>query len=218
MEDRIRDIFPLFSKRKGFDGWMIVKLHFQTREKMASETDKKTAVVLKKKKNYAILGLLWKQGLILMHLMMPQFLAENKSVVIWQDKTDDSFYLPESCKKVGSKVFSKEDVLKFTEEIQDYNWIHQTERPIVPGFMMVEWIWEIERISLWDKVMIFRAPAYVQEGIELYIDSFSGCYFAIAKGAGRKNRLLWEVKAAENDYRRRNLWKESMFLKEQEVI
>lgn len=225
----IRKISALFSERKEFNGWMIIKLHFQTEETIVLDADiqkmqkreiRETAFVLRKKKNYALLGLLWKQGFILMHLWNPKFLAEHKedriclvehkedricsakhkTDRIWQDKTDHSFCLPKNCRKVGSKVFSKEEILEFTEKVQDHNWIHQTEKQIVPGFMMVEWLWDIGELSLWNKMVVFRAPAYVWEEIELYIDSFYGYYFAITKGTEGNIRLLWEVKEIGNCY------------------
>ncbi len=200
--DTVQEIFLPFFKEKGLEGWMIIKIHFQRKEIIETIKEKTESMVLKKKKNYCLLGLLWHHGIILMHLFMPQPLIEYHSSLIFQNKKSHRFFLPKNCEKVASRVFSKEEIQEFVTSVQDDNWIHQTEKPIVPGLMMLAWIWGRKELSLWDNAMIFRAPAYAEEEIELYFDSYSKNYFAIVKELDFKEfdkkeknlKLLWEIK------------------------
>lgn len=192
--DTIQEIFLPFFKEKGLKGWMIIKIHFQKEGKIEAVKKETEPVVLKKKKNYCLLGLLWQQGIIFMHLYLPQSLIEYHSDFTLQG-------LPKNCEKVASKMFSKEEIREFVRTVRDDNWIHQTEKPIVPGLMMLAWIWDRE-VSLWDKAIIFRTPAYAEEEIALYFHVDSKNYFAIIEPLDSKEfnkeernvRLLWEMK------------------------
>lgn len=190
----IKNLFRAFSEVKGFDGWMIGKLYFYKKEN--KEGNLLSASIVKRKKNFAVIEVTGEGICIQMVVLKPQTIPKvydadrmwqtmeySGSGSLWKKtgSKEKKFNLPEGCAEVASRVFSREEVQIFAEEAGDNNWIHQTERPIVPGLMMAEWLWKMEGISLLDKIMIFRKPVYVQEKIVIYQSSLPQCYFAVVE-------------------------------------
>lgn len=182
----MRTLFRSFSEIKGFDGWMIGKISIFRNEGKEAEA---TASVVKQKKSIAILEAAEGEIGIRMMVVQPQNIPQAGS-------REREFSLPDGSMPQDSRIFQREEILAFAGEVLDHNWIHQTQCPIVPGLLMVEWMWNMNGASLLGSIMTFRAPAYAQEEIIIYRDSAEQNYYAVTERQGTLH-LLWEIKHLE---------------------
>lgn len=162
------------------------------------------AEIVKQKQNYAILETIVENFRVRMYIMRPKGQWEEKT-----DLSEKKFEMPEGCNLLFSKRFSAEEIHVFVTEAGDENEIHKTERPVVPGFFMTELLWRYYVVPElledkepagdfcnWNMNMIFRAPAYADEKIDVYRESFSGKVFAVTERE-QQISLLWEMNVTE---------------------
>ncbi|HBA96612.1 MAG TPA: hypothetical protein DCZ23_00740 [Lachnospiraceae bacterium] len=163
------------SKIKGFNGWMIAKAEFKT-----AQLNNCTAVVqtektetLRQRSNYsAIASKAVHNGIeymLIMHIARPcrDSLAENTAASI-SIKGDYLFTLK----------YTNKDIKQFIKDSGDSNYIHQTNTPVVPGFLIFRDI--INKLSLEKMhescvntgqincIMYFKTPAFADESIDLF--------------------------------------------------
>lgn len=177
----VRTLFRKFSQIDGFDGWMIGKLCFQFEEE-----EQLPLSIRKQKENYAVLEAASDNLKIQMHILKPQQGCNRNA----------GFVLPEQSIPVSVRKFTGEEILSFVSEVEDDNWIHRTKNPVVPGFLMAEWLFESGLLPLTassgEISMIFRAPAYAWEEIAVYGEDGAHRLFGVTEQEERI-KLLWEL-------------------------
>lgn len=186
----LRTLFQQCSQIKGFNHWLLGTLYFDIIE-LPYRKQEILSTIIKQRKDYAILELSWKESRIKVHLFRQVDCTKKRTAM---------FLLPEGYIWIASKVFSKQEIYEFAEAVQDYNSIHQMELPIVPGFLMVEWLWYKKGIIFLDKIMAFHEIIYAQEEMKLYFDPYTQSYVAIKNeteldGLGKKGIFLWELRS-----------------------
>ncbi|MCI9079445.1 MAG: MaoC family dehydratase [Lachnospiraceae bacterium] len=192
------ELVSSFSGMDGFSGWMIAKAEFKI-EKVLCGIDKtsigeRTDIsrkFIKHRKNYSVIStsLIYKnlEYKVIMYIVKPCGIV-NKSM--------GNEYKPANVEEAASPVFNYlftlkytlEDIKRFTEYTGDNNPIHQTTRPIVPGFLMFG---DIIRNELYKYitgnssvkfVIYFRAPVYAYEPLEAYMKDGTGKIIAVQPG------------------------------------
>ena len=173
--ENLKKFFQAFSDLKGFDNWMIGKIIIKQQEEIPDIAEKGIVCRIKKRKQrFAVLYAEGQGILIEVFLLKPGGSGKEK---IRKN-------LPEALEKGISRSFSKEEILAFVRETGDSNPIHASEIPVVPGFLMLEWLWELYLVQ----EMIFYQPVYAGEELTLYFhQETEGCYAV-------SDHICWEAK------------------------
>jgi hypothetical protein len=210
----LKKLFRKFSEIKDFDGWVIGKLVFYKREK----DPEIVCVLKKRREKAAVLEVEGEGLCIEMYLLKPgkaeeksqvwgeketllnvgesqevQKLQKPQTPQVLQELQKDMIFRKygfslENCVEVISKVFSEEEILAFAADVEDENPIHRTQKPVVPGLLLAEWMWVDGKISLEEKKIVFHAPAYARETVTVYWEKERKVYFGVSDG-----RILWKV-------------------------
>ncbi len=203
----LRIFFSSFSEFQGFDGWVIGKLCFERREAGGFSG----ALSCRKKKRYAVLEAA--RGDICMKMHLIKGFLEKAGDVGRKEASDgraEGDALAEKdadCIFLGEKVFHAEEISDFVRETGDRNSIHQAERPVVPGLLITEWIWEKGCLPVlsgaggspaftdrkdFPVILRFRFALHVGECMKVYGDPLSRKIFAVKNDRGCRT-LLWEL-------------------------
>lgn len=161
-----RKLVKSFSKIKGFDGYMIAKAEFEI--KTESETEK--TVILRQRKNYAaIMSKTVYSGIgytLIMYLIKPS-----------KKRSEEKHIVNEGGTYLFTLKYTKDDIKQFVCDVKDSNYIHQTDRPVVPGFLVFEDILKVCIESAGFKAgkytILFRSPTFANEAIDVFeIDKY----------------------------------------------
>lgn len=190
-----RELFRCFSGIEGFEGWMIAKVTFVSGDASGQKTgqDGETAVITKRRKNFAVMEAQWERMRVRMFLVKPEKSIGETS----EAGQSELLPLPETYTEYAAKTFSVEEILKFVSDVGDTNGIHRTDRPVVPGFFMVEWLLEQETklLSQGNVSVVFRVPAYAGEVVGLWKQDAARKIMAVRLDAatGLQEEILWEM-------------------------
>ena len=175
----LRKFFQAFSEIKGFDNWMIGKIKIKQKGNGPDIAEKeKYCRIKKRKRHFAVLEA---EG---QEMRMEVFLLKPDCAKMTEEKKIRKS-LPKDLGKCVSKVFSREEILAFVKETGDDNPIHFSKSPVVPGFLMLEWLWQLGYAA---KEMIFYSPVYAQEEVTLYFHQGTKDCYALSGG------ICWEAK------------------------
>lgn len=203
-----RELIKSFPKFMGFDGWMIAKAEFKItkqtgviyikNDKTAGGLPDVENKIIKQRKNYSVImaGMVYKgmEYSVIMHIIKPagiNFAKDGFKQVteVLPSYVDSSVYLFSSC-------YSKLCIKEFTEFTDDSNYIHQMERPVVPGFLMFEdALGKGFCLNNNDDIprsftMVFRKPVFADEVINLYKTGDNKVFAMPAQG---HRYILWEL-------------------------
>ncbi len=157
----IRKIAKKFSGIEGFNGAMIIKLDGKLKEAHKNWNISKLerqAEIVKSKRNYVLLRLENQQVEFQMYLM--RTVQSKEGIKTHLKENQQSQNLSEE----KSYIFSRQEILEFVNEAGDYNQIHRTENPVVPGFLLLEKLWN-DKITNFE--IVFRSPVYAGEEIHI---------------------------------------------------
>lgn len=203
-----RKLIKSFTKFTGFDGWMIAKAEFKIIKQAGNiyTKDDNTALympdiknsIVKQRKSYSVIlaGMVYK-GIaysFIMHLIKPveiNFARDGFKQVeeVLPSYVSGSVYL-------FSLNYSKPCIKKFTEYIGDDNYIHQTERPVVPGLLVFEDVLEkefcISKGYAYSEnfTIVFKKPVLADEVINLYKTKDNRIFAMPSQG---HKCILWEL-------------------------
>lgn len=201
--DDMREVFRSFSQIEGFEGWVIGKLCFQYRQ-WDNETKRKQVSVRKHKENYALLEAAASDVLVQMHILKPQEEILEKKVkdgrnthleFSKQREQERKFVLSQQHILLCTKSYAREEILAFVDDVGDYNGIHRTDKPVVPGGLIAEWLWEEGLLRDREEVLSeegrteekafavdirFQDPVYAGDEIAVYRDGISGKLYGVA--------------------------------------
>ncbi len=175
--DWFRKLILDFSQIDGFAGWLIAKVELDMNNFFSKDI---TPHVVKLSRNYAVINMCKKCffGIytfmcdIIVYLVKPcdiNKIKQNKQIAK-NDISEKLFF---------RSAYTIEDIENFTNDIGDTNYIHRTDMPIVPGFLMLEQLLS----RMFDKVkdtgkflnnrgmymeITFYNPLYAGETIEIY--------------------------------------------------
>lgn len=199
-----RELIKSFPKFMGFDGWMIAKAEFKiieqpedtyttSNEKLDHLPVVKNEIIKQYKKYSVILASMVYKGIgysVIMHLIKPAGINFGRITETLSPYAGGSVYL-------FSSEYSKLCIKKFTECTGDNNYIHQAEKPVVPGFLMFEdvlkKVFYINNIypGLESFKMVFKKPVFADEIINIYK---TGSNIIFAMPAQGNKCILWELK------------------------
>lgn len=162
-----RNMVRSFSEIKGFDGWMIAKAELEAEEcKLYNDINIKTteAVILRQRRHYsAIMSKAVYNGIrykLIMHIVKP---ARNHLAQKYTN-TDGIYCL--------TLKYAQNDIKQFVYDVGDSNYIHQTGRYVVPGFLVFEDILnmfiENTDFKIGKCTMLFNNPAFAGEIINVF--------------------------------------------------
>lgn len=167
MEYIYRKLATSFSEIKGFDGWMIAKAEFNTVELNFSKNtnietiETKNTKILKQRRNYCtimseIIYNNMKYSLVA-HLVKPKSRSTRNPVNV-----------SDNCSYLFTLKYTKEDIRQFVCDLGDYNYIHQTDTPVVSGFLVFRDILKKLFLGTGKCTIVFRNPAFADETIDVF--------------------------------------------------
>jgi len=201
-----RELIKSFTGFMCFDGWMIAKAEFRiknciekTSGKMASDMEYVKNELIKQNKNYSVIQARMVCGsmeyMVIMYLIKPvktDFIKDG----VRQAMGDLQMDVPGSV-YMFTLEYSKSNIKEFTDCTGDINYIHQVERPVVPGFLMFEDALEKgfgvdnRYYSAGCYTIVFRKPVFADETIDIYKAGSFNRIFAIPSGG--HGSILWEL-------------------------
>lgn len=177
MKNIFRRLVSGFSEMKGFDGWLIARVELCIMEidkyvATDTETDTSTRIntdIVKSNKSHAVLNacMEYKDR----QFSMDMLLVKSKGKKSGQQSVSERNHKGYFC----NLQYDISDINRFTKEIGDYNYIHHTNNPIVPGLMFFEDM--LSRIAEADILetsvpvqlcMLFKKPVFPNEKIYVY--------------------------------------------------
>ncbi len=181
---KYREICSKFSCIDGFEGWVIARVELichgekdNDRKSLEGKSiygkcmNEKSAEIVKKKKRFAVL----EADGMRMYLIKPKASGGDREQSNEEDYSDNAEKCMESDKKsygklICKKSYTKDDIIRFTDDVKDYNPIHRVEKPIVPGLLMLETLLESDFISEHVKSIsiTFEKPLFTDEIIYIY--------------------------------------------------
>ena len=190
---QLRALMSVFSDFQGFDGWKIGEVCMARREEEACGT----APVCRKRDGYAVLeaaqGRFWMQ----LHLVRGKASGAAK-----QGKSAAG-RLPGAECLAARKRFDAGDILSFVRETGDGNRIHREDPPVVPGLLILEWLWEdgllrtflpetVRRPS-WKLSLRFYSVLFAGEETAVYTEGAAGMAAAVRRAG--EEFLVWKLTA-----------------------
>ena len=181
---KYREICSKFSCIDGFEGWVIARIElichceknndmeFLEKKSICGKCmDEKFAEIVKKKKRFAVL----EADGMRMYLIKPETLGGDRKQKK-EEHSDNAEKCMESDKKksygnrICKKLYTKDDIIRFTDDVKDYNPIHRVEKPIVPGLLMLETLLESDFMSEYVKsiTITFEKPLFSDEILYIY--------------------------------------------------
>lgn len=162
-----RKMVRSFSEIKGFNGWMIAKAELEAAEcKLHSDINIETieTVILKQRRHYsAIMSKAVYNGIrykLIMHIVKP----DGKHLAQKYTNTDGIYCF--------TLKYTLDDIKQFVYDVRDSNYIHQTGRYVVPGFLVFEDILnmfiENTDFKIGKCTMLFNNPAFAGETINVF--------------------------------------------------
>lgn len=177
MYKKYRRYFAALSKIEGFTNWVIAKVRLTENHGGIYESGHEDESILragikKHRKNYAIL--VTGDAMLNLEVHLIKIISKNddgfNSVSVDEGKKSrvefEEYIFHQNMKFVASMEFQKNEIMDFVRDVGDKNPIHSTEKPIVPGFLMLECLLEMENISSCDIKYIL--PVVEGEKIEIY--------------------------------------------------
>ncbi len=169
MENIYKKLVTNFSAIKGFDGWMIAKAEFNILNKDINiETN--NIKILKQQRNYCtIISKIIDND---MEYTLVAYLVKPKPC-----HTCNSANARNNCSYLFTLKYTKEDIRQFVYDLGDYNYIHQTDMPVVPGFLV---LWDIIKklfLGIGKYTIVFKNPAFANEVIDVF--QINDCEFQL---------------------------------------
>lgn len=213
-----RKIVSSFSKIKGFDGWMIAKVELDILNSGISvsnilgageenvnflqddrEADNVTMEIVKLRKSYAVIcakltdeNVCYKLD---MHIMKPNkktgSAGNGKKESEGKDKAISDNEIIDEQNDLYKFIlkYDKSTILKFVNDVGDYNYIHRTDKPVVPGFLMFEDM--LMRCAGHKVSIIFKNPVYADE--KIFVQKDAGEKMMVFTAVSKDGILLFSL-------------------------
>lgn len=163
MKHIYRKLVQNFSSMKCFEGWMIAKVDFNvTKPELDKYINTENIQILRQRKNYsAVMSKTVYNGveyMLIMHIIKPsgKYTKKNSASDIC------GTYL-------FALKYTRDDIQQFVQSVGDSNYIHQSARPVVPGFLIFEdIILKTCEERAEDCTIVFKSPAFADETIDVF--------------------------------------------------